>query len=192
MTRALIVVDVQKDFCEGGALPVEGGNLVADMIADYIKESIHDYKKIVFTLDWHNPPPDTNGGHFGDPPDYIDTWPVHCVAGTEGASFNAAFAKIAWIINARPNAIFKKGQGQPHYSGFQGVNLIGQSLGGYLNNMGITDVDVCGLATDYCVKETALDAIELGFKTNFLATLSAGITPNAARHTELAVRMHQE
>jgi len=189
--KALIVVDVQKDFCEGGALPVTGGNLTADMIADYIKENRTDYEKIVFTLDWHNAPPDDNGGHFGDPPDYIDTWPVHCVAGTEGASFNAAFTKIAALVNQNPNAIFKKGQGQPHYSGFQGVNLIGQSLGGYLKNFGITEVDVCGLATDYCVKETALDAIELGFKTNFLPNLSAGITPDAARHTELAIRMHQ-
>lgn len=180
MTRALIVVDVQKDFCEGGALAVPGGNQVAQDIVDYIKAEHNRYDKIVFTQDWHNAPPDTNGGHFGDPPDFKDSWPVHCVAGTKGAQFHDAFINIASVLNgSTPHLIFKKGQGQPHYSGFQGVNVIGQSLGGYLRNMGITTVDVAGLAADYCVRATCLDAIELGFKTFFLHRLSAGIADNA-------------
>jgi nicotinamidase/pyrazinamidase len=174
--RALIVVDVQKDFCEGGALAVPGGTEVAEKIADFVHEHAGYYKRTVFTKDWHNPLPDTNGGHFGDPPDFVDSWPVHCVGMTEGAQFHESFSKIDKFIRNFPQTVFKKGQGQPHYSGFQGENFIGQSLNGYLKIMGIEHVDVVGLASDYCVRETALDAVRTGFKTMILPDLTAGIT----------------
>lgn len=184
MTRALIVVDIQKDFCEGGALAVPGGNDVVEKIVDHIKEHHTRYEKIVFTQDWHNPPPDDNGGHFGDPPDFVESWPVHCVRGTVGAQFHDSLLRAASVINgSTPQLIFRKGQGKPDYSGFQGTNIIGQNLGGYLKNHGITHVTVVGLAADYCVKETAMDAVTLGFTTIVLPELTAGIAEGSERNT---------
>lgn len=184
MRTALIVVDVQRDFCEGGALAVSGGNRTASNIADYIHHLGGLYQEIVFTMDWHNPPPDSNGGHFSFDPDYVDSWPVHCVAGTEGAWFHSdIWTATAWLYAKRKDEnefslkthVFKKGQGHPHYSGFQGVNSVGDHLGNWLGKRHVLNVDVVGIAGDYCVKQTALEAKRQGFITNILPTLVASV-----------------
>lgn len=181
MSTALIVVDVQKDFCEGGALAVEGGNAVAKNIANYIEHLGGLYQEIVFTKDWHNAPPETNRGHFSDKPDFVNSWPVHCVANSVGSDFHDEIATaIRWIRASRPGwyrteNTFYKGQGYPHYSGFQGKNINGDGLGYWLGRRHILNVDVVGIAGDYCVKQTALDAYRQGFITNILPTLVASV-----------------
>jgi nicotinamidase/pyrazinamidase len=176
--RALIIVDVQNDFCEGGALAVAGGNQVANDINLYVHNELDKYNAIIFTRDWHNPLPDTNGGHFSDEPDYVDSWPVHCVAGTTGADLHPAILEAHDFVThkvARP--VFYKGQGQPHYSGFQGRNHGGEGLAlrSWLNWEDIAELDICGIAGDYCVRHTALDAIALGYKVNLLPNLIASV-----------------
>lgn len=163
---ALIIVDVQRDFCEGGALAVSGGNTIADQIAWYVEKFAYLYDEIVFTKDWHNPLPDDNGGHFSNEPDYVDSWPVHCVRLTDGAKFHPRIAEIAFAPGSYGgDRIFYKGSGKPHYSGFQGINRHGLSLDAYLRLAGINSVAIVGIAGDYCVKQTAFDAVELGYET---------------------------
>ena len=177
MNNALIVVDVQKDFCEGGALAVPGGNMVAEDIADFIKESHRNYDFILFTKDWHNPPPDDNGGHFAlgykAKPDSVNSWPVHCVAGTPGASFHPALYRASLPFDS--HHVFRKGQGKPDYSGFQGVNSDGWDLNAYLTHHGVQYLDVVGIAGDYCVRATALDAVNLGYEINMLPGYVASV-----------------
>jgi nicotinamidase/pyrazinamidase len=164
--EALIIVDVQNDFCEGGSLPVEGGAKVAKAISEYLEKSKYDL--IVATQDWHVDP----GDHFSDNPDYKDTWPVHCVAGTTGAEFHPQF-NTQWI-----DVVFHKGLKSAAYSGFEGIQEnTWISLQNYLKNRDIQKVDICGIATDYCVRATALDAKHRGFDTRLLADLCAGVAP---------------
>lgn len=185
MKRALIVVDVQNDFCEGGALAVEGGKLVASRIAQYLENFAALYNKVVFTQDWHNPPPDTNGGHFAEKPNFIDTWPVHCVAGTYGARLNPALepSTLSW---GSPSNTFRKGQGRPDYSGFQGVNDKHRLLGPELLGAGIDRVVIVGIAGDHCVRATALDAIDLGLKVKVLPDMVASVGGTEATEKLLA------
>lgn len=176
--RALIVVDAQRDFCEGGALPVEGGNAVCIRIADAIrnlgKGSHSLYQYIVASKDFHIPA-DSNGGHISDDPNYATTWPAHCIQGTEGAMFHPEIADVGWYYF---DAVFYKGQGRPDYSAFQGTapGLYGDvHLLDFLNGAGVTHVDVVGLATDHCVRATALDAIQAGFEVRIPAPLTAAV-----------------
>lgn len=171
MARALICVDIQVDFCEGGKLAVAGGHHVAELIAGYIWDRAASYSTIVFTADWHKPWPHKNGGHFSETPDFVDSWPPHCQQGTDGALLHDALAGV------RPDSLhlFKKGDGRPDYSGFQGENSNGQSLYGWLAEAGITAVDVVGIAGDYCVLQTALDAKRNGFGTRILPQLVASV-----------------
>lgn len=168
-TRALIVVDVQPDFCEGGALPVTGGNAVADKIADLL-DSEHGYDLVVATRDQHIDP----GAHFSDAPDFVDSWPPHCVVGTPGAEFHPA-------LSAREFAgVFDKGAHAAAYSGFEGTiggEEHGETLEAFLRRHEVTEVDVCGLAYDYCVKATAVDAAAVGFRTRVLVDLTASVHP---------------
>lgn len=180
MTSALIVVDVQKDFCEGGALAVEGGNEVARRISDYIDRLGGLYDYILFTKDWHKPLPDTNGGHFGNPPDYVDTWPEHCVAMTYGAGWHndIHFAVRTLKAQGKHNAaehVFYKGMGVPGYSGYEAVNARGSKLAGFLVTHNIDKVMVCGIAGDYCVKQTAVPIKKLGIETRILFNLTASV-----------------
>jgi nicotinamidase/pyrazinamidase len=186
MTRALIVVDAQRDFCEGGALPVEGGNAVCIRIADAIRSLGKGQKKlyqyIVGTKDFHIPG-DSNGGHFSDNPDYVTTWPEHCVQGTEGSMFHPEIADAAW---AGFDAVFYKGAGRPDYSGFHGKapSLYPDGdiyLLDWLQRRNVTDLDIVGLATDYCVKETAMDAIQNGFNVRIPQALTAAVGGQEAR-----------
>ncbi|SFR22599.1 nicotinamidase/pyrazinamidase [Lentzea waywayandensis] len=161
MTKALIVVDVQNDFCEGGSLAVNGGAAVAAAITQHIATSAYDH--VVATRDYHVDP----GPHFSLTPDFIDSWPVHCVAGTPGASFHPE------LDVARVEQVFSKGRFAAAYSGFEAEN----DLAGWLTDNGVTDVDVVGIATDHCVRATALDAQRNGFRTTVLVGLTAAVSP---------------
>jgi len=163
MTRALIVVDVQNDFCEGGSLAVDGGAAVAAAISAYIANA--DYDHVVATRDAHRDPV----GHFAADPDYVDTWPAHCVVGTPGAEFHPA------LDVQRVESVFDKGAFAAAYSGFEGVNADDQALDVWLREHSVDEVDVVGIATDHCVRATAVDAAQQGFRTNVLLDLTAGV-----------------
>ena len=173
MVRALIVVDVQNVFCEGGSLPVAGGARVASDIGEMLHHwSARDdhapsYEVVVATKDHHIDP----GEHWSDEPDFAQSWPVHCKVGTDGEAFHPN-------LDPQPfDAIFLKGEHQAAYSGFEGRTTGGEPLADWLRQHGVTDVDVCGLTTDYCVRATALDAVTEGFTTRVLTDLTAGVAP---------------
>lgn len=166
MTRGLLIVDVQNDFCEGGALGVAGGNQVAEDVANLLAwygRSV--YTEVFASQDWHDPLPSTNGGHFaaeGEAPDYVTTWPQHCVSGTRGAELHPVLATALKEIRRSDFAPIQKGQGKPDYSAFQGRNPFGlKSLAWELDQRGVTALDVVGIATDHCVRASALDALSL-------------------------------
>ncbi|MCO5229150.1 MAG: isochorismatase family protein [Thermomicrobiales bacterium] len=171
MSKALIIVDVQNDFCEGGSLAVAGGNQVARDIATYLANHGAEYDVMIATRDWHDPASDNNG-HISSEPDFVETWPSHCIAGTLGADFHPEL----WPSGERyPHDEVRKGQGVPAYSGFEGINAPGESLRSLLDDANVTEVDVVGLAFDYCVKATAIDAARTGYRTRVLRDLTAAI-----------------
>ena len=176
MSRALLIIDVQPDFCEGGALAVAGGNAVAAAIAADVAKRRESYAAIATTQDWHIDP----GSHFSENPDYIDSWPVHCVAGTEGAALHPQVAAL------EVDAHFAKGRFTAAYSGFESRELAasapledesGPLLEQWLKARAITAVDVVGIATDHCVRATALDAVAAGFATTVITPLTAAVSP---------------
>lgn len=184
MTRALFIVDVQNDFTEGGALGVTGGDAVAEGITAHLTAHAGDYGVIVASRDWHDPDSD-NGGHIalaGDP-DFVDTWPVHCIAGTAGAEYDPLLATDAVTHHVR------KGQGVPAYSLFEGTTETGERVADILAAQGVTDVDVTGIATDHCVRASALDAIDHGIHVRVLTDLVAGVAP-ASSEAALAELAH--
>jgi len=173
MKRALIVVDVQNDFCEGGSLPVTGGAQVAHDIGVLLHHwtrqdpEAPDYAVVVATKDHHVDP----GAHWAREPDFVDSWPVHCRVGSDGEAFHPN-------LDPQPfDAIFLKGDHAAAYSGFEGSEAGGAALADWLRRHEVTDVDVCGLATDYCVRATALDAVTEGFGVRLLTDLCAGVAP---------------
>jgi nicotinamidase/pyrazinamidase len=161
--RALIVVDVQNDFCEGGAVPVIGGAALAGAISDYLTFGA-DYSHVVATQDFHIDP----GDHFSDRPDYSSSWPPHCLAGSTGAQFHPD------LDSARFEAVFRKGAYDAGYSGFEGFDDSGTPLADWLAQHDIDQVDVVGIATDHCVRRTAEDAADAGLATRVLLDLTAG------------------
>lgn len=165
--RALLVVDVQPTFCEGGALPVTGGNAVAHAVADYAAAHRDRYALVVTTQDWHVDP----GDHFSATPDYVDTWPPHGVAGTAEAELHPALAGLAADVAVR------KGEHAAAYSGFEGVDATGRPLADVLREAGVTDVDVVGIAESHCVRATTLDALGLGLRARVLTDLTVPVTP---------------
>lgn len=190
MGRALVVVDVQNDFCEGGSLAVTGGAAVAAQVSDFLARTADSYDIVVATADWHEPLPDSNAGHFavGADPDYVTTWPEHCVRDTPGAAYHPDLRLPAGTVHVR------KGQGRQDYSGFEGVvtpvggpatepvaepaALTGTTSWGLarvLRMRQVDGVDVVGLATDHCVTATALDATDAGFDVRVLTDLTAGV-----------------
>ncbi|MFF3289785.1 isochorismatase family protein [Streptomyces sp. NPDC003023] len=170
MHRALIVVDVQNDFCEGGSLAVAGGADVAAAITDLIGHAQPGYRHVVATRDHHVEP----GGHFSEHPDFVDSWPPHCVAGTEGVGFHPNFAPA--VASGSISAVFDKGAYAAAYSGFEGTDENGSTLAQWLRAREVTEVDVVGIATDHCVRATALDAAREGFTTRVLLELTAGVS----------------
>ena len=168
--RALIIVDVQNDFTEGGSLAVTGGAAVAHAITEHVHAHRDDYVAVVGTRDWHVDP----GQHFADQPDYVDTWPAHCVVGTAGADSHPA------IDTAAVDAWFTKGEHAAAYSGFEGAtDDAGErvGLGAWLTAHQVEAVDVVGIATDHCVRATALDAVSEGYSTRVQLALTAGVAP---------------
>ena len=164
MTRALLVVDVQNDFCEGGSLAVAGGAAVAAAISAHTGSA--GYAHVVATRDHHVDP----GGHFAEQPDFLETWPAHCVAGTGGAELHPS-------LDREPiEAVFDKGEFAAAYSGFEGA-ADGVPLADWLRDRGVDAVDVVGIATDHCVRATALDAVANGLTTRVLLPLTAGVSP---------------
>ena len=172
MTKGLIVVDVQNDFCEGGSLAVAGGAAVAAGISALLASA--DYAAVAATRDAHRDPHE----HFSSEPNYVDTWPVHCVIGTPGAELHPNFD------TQRVDAIFDKGEWQAAYSGFEGTTSDGTTLADWLRTNGIDTVDVVGIATDHCVRATALDAAKEGFGTTVILDYTAGV---AAQTVESAL-----
>jgi nicotinamidase/pyrazinamidase len=173
---ALIVVDVQRDFCEGGSLAVGGGEAVAAGVSDLIEAAGDGYTIVVATRDWHINP----GAHFARPgsePDFVHNWPVHCVAGSEGAEWHPDLRLPEEAV------VVSKGQRRAAYSGFEGTTNDGASLTDVLRQAGVQHVDIAGIATSYCVKATALDAVKAGFKTRVLAPLTADVDPAATFST---------
>lgn len=180
MLRALIVVDVQNDFCEGGSLAVEGGAEVAHRISELMRHwtrqdpQAPDYAHAVATLDHHIEP----GDHFSAEPDFRHSWPRHCVVGSDGVAFHPN-------LDPQPfDAVFRKGEYEAAYSGFEGKDPEGVLLADWLRRSQVTHVDICGLATDYCVRATTLDAVREGFEVRVLTDLCAGVAPDT---TEAAV-----
>ena len=165
--RALIIVDVQNDFCEGGSLAVTGGAAVARGISDHLAD--RDYAHIVATKDYHVDP----GSHFSDHPDYADSWPPHCVAATPGAEFHPD------LDTSSVEAVFRKGAHAAAYSGFEGADESGTLLADWLRQHDIDEVNVVGIATDYCVRATARDAARGGFATHVLLDLTAGVAADS-------------
>lgn len=170
MRRALIVVDVQNDFCEGGSLAVAGGADVAAAITELIGQAPAGYRHVVATRDHHVDP----GDHFSDHPDFVRSWPPHCVAGTEGIGFHPNFAPV--VASGAIDAVFDKGAYSAAYSGFEGADENGVSLAEWLRARKIDEVDVVGIATDHCVRATALDAAREGFGATVLLDLTAGVS----------------
>jgi nicotinamidase/pyrazinamidase len=166
MSRALIVVDVQNDFCEGGSLAVSGGAAVAAAISRHIAAGGYDH--VVATRDYHVDP----GEHFSEQPDFVRSWPRHCVAGTPGASFHPEL-DVAGV-----DAVFSKGQHDDGYSGFDGTHAEGHRLAPWLRDRGVDTVELVGIATDHCVRATALDAVREGFAARVLLDLTAGVAPD--------------
>ena len=188
MAKALIIVDVQNDFCAGGALATDRGAKVASLISEYVEDNHHRYEAVVATQDWHIDP----GAHFSDTPDFVDSWPVHCVANTEGAEIHPN------LDTDYIEVYFRKGRYEAAYSGFEGLQAPEESvmtgehepgatlddegpktpLADWLDEHEIQDVDIVGIATDYCVLATAKDAVDAGYETRVLIDLTAPVHEN--------------
>lgn len=186
MTRALLIVDVQNDFTEGGALGITGGSAVAVGVSELLHggDGRERYQLVIASRDWHDPD-SLNDGHFahpGESPDYVETWPPHCVSGTVGADYHPSLDIGQIDVHVR------KGMGIAAYSAFEGEVSDGRSLAQVLTAHGIDRLDVVGLATDYCVRATALDAVTAGFRVRILTDLIAGVAAESSivALTELA------
>ncbi|HEY2550410.1 MAG TPA: isochorismatase family protein [Streptosporangiaceae bacterium] len=166
--RALVVVDLQNDFCEGGSLAVNGGARLASALSDFLASApASGYDFVIASQDYHVDP----GAHFSAAPDFAASWPPHCVAGTPGAAFHPD------LDVSRVKEIFRKGTHSAAYSGFEGTAPDGTLLGDWLAGRGVTSLDVTGLATDYCVRATAADAALAGLTTTVLLPLTAAVDP---------------
>lgn len=169
MTRALLIVDVQNDFCPGGSLATDRGDEVAGKIAELIDSEAGSYSRVLATQDWHIDP----GSHFSENPDFVDSWPVHCVADTEGSAMRAPLDDAPYAESI--TEYFRKGEYTAAYSGFEGKGANGAPLADYLRDNGIDSLDVVGIATDHCVRATVLDALQEGFRVRVLAQLCSPV-----------------
>jgi nicotinamidase/pyrazinamidase len=175
--RALLIVDVQNDFCEGGSLEVVGGQSVAHAITEFLATP-RGYDHIVATKDFHIDP----GDHFSEDPDFSASWPRHCVAGTHGADFHSE------LDDSKVEAVFTKGRFEAAYSGFEGTDESGTPLVDWLRRRDVDEVDIVGIATDYCVVATATDAAAAGFTTRVLLDLTAGVAEETSRRAVTTMR----
>ena len=176
--RAIIVVDPQPDFFEGGALAIAGATGTAQRIAEFLRECAEEYDALIVTQDWHVDP----GEHWSSDPNFVTTWPMHCAAGTDGANIHFSLVDQPWDL------VIRKGLHEGAYSGFDGVSENDAPLFDELNNAGIHKVTVVGFATDHCVKATALDARRLGFDVEVILDLCAGVAPETTQSAILEMR----
>ena len=173
MSRALFIIDVQNDFTEGGPLGVDGGAAVAAGITRLLTQHPDRYSHVLASRDWHDSDND-NGGHISQTPDFVETWPPHCIADSPGAEYHPDLDLSLIDVHVR------KGQGRPAYSIFEGTTDEGASVGHTLDELGVTEVDIAGIATDYCVRASGLDAIESGRSVRVLADLVAGVAADSS------------
>ena len=178
MATALIVVDVQLDFCEGGSMGVDGGAATAAAISRFLGTHEGDYAHVVASRDYHEDP----GDHFSATPDFVDTWPPHCRVGHAGAAFHPDLD--VGVIEE----VFSKGRFEAAYSAFEGHARSGEHLTPWLRERGVDAVDVVGIATDHCVRATALDAAQEGFATTVLLDLCAGVAPGSTERALAELR----
>ena len=171
MARALLIIDVQNDFCEGGSLACAGGAAVAQRISSHLASNIYDY--VIASRDWHDPDND-NGGHFAPQPDWVNSWPIHCVAGSRGAEYHSN------LDTSKINIHVQKGQGKPAYSLFEGSTPDGKPIVDLIKELGISEVEVCGIATDYCVLASSVDARKNGLEVTLLTDLVAGVSESSS------------
>ncbi len=169
MRNALLVVDVQVDFVEGGALGVTGGMSVAAMIARHVRHFKNEYQFVVASRDYHEDPAD----HFSDHPDFKTTWPPHCIVGTPGAAFVPAIQNL--VREKYIQTVVLKGRHAAAYSAFEGLDPRGHYLLDVLKENRIDHIDVCGIATDYCVRASALDGRKNQFQVRVLVNLCAAV-----------------
>ena len=180
MNNALLVIDVQNDFCEGGALACAGGAAVAQKITDYLNSGKSNYDYVIASRDWHTPG-ELNDGHFpayGNEPDFVKTWPLHCLAGSQGAEYHPSLDGTLIDIH------IKKGQSANGYSIFDGTDESGKSFAQVISDLEISSVDVVGIATDYCVRASALDSLKHGLNVKVITSLTAGVN---SQSTEAAI-----
>jgi nicotinamidase/pyrazinamidase len=180
MNNALLVIDVQNDFCEGGALACAGGAAVAQNITDYLNSGKSNYDYVIASRDWHTPG-ELNDGHFpphGNEPDFVKTWPLHCLAGSQGAEYHPSLDGTLIDIH------IKKGQSANGYSIFDGTDESGKSFAQVISDLEISSVDVVGIATDYCVRASALDSLKHGLNVKVITSLTAGVN---SQSTEAAI-----
>ena len=170
MAKAILIVDVQKDFTEGGALGANGGGALAKKITEHLSAHGNEYELVIASRDWHDPQND-NGGHFSEQPDYVNNWPPHCVSGTPGAEYHSGLDTN--LIDEH----IRKGQGKPAYSAFEGATEAGRTVPELLAEKKINELVVVGIATDYCVRASALDAVAAGLKVTLLPQMCVGIDP---------------
>ena len=178
MANALIVVDVQIDFCEGGSMGVAGGVATAAAISRHLASARYDH--VVASRDHHRDP----GDHFSDDPDFVTSWPPHCRVGTAGAAFHPN-------LDVGPvEAVFSKGLFDAAYSAFEasGPGLADADLASWLRERGVDTVEIVGIATDHCVRATALDAVREGFATTVLLDLTAGVAPDTTARAREEMR----
>lgn len=177
MTKALLIIDVQNDFCEGGSLAVQGGSAVAAGISKHLSDNPDEFDYVIASRDWHDAGND-NGGHFaqiGENPDFVNTWPMHCVSGTEGAEYHPNLDRSAIDFH------IIKGMGKPSYSIFEGQTQDGKPLSELLKDLSVNQVTVVGLATDYCVLASSLDAKAAGYEVKVLSNLIAGVAEESSQ-----------
>lgn len=175
MAKALLVIDVQVDFCESGALACDGGALAAKRISEYLKTSKSNYDFVIASRDWHTPG-DSNGGHFPPAevaPDLVNNWPLHCIAGEKGAEYHENFDSSLVDIH------IKKGQGSHGYSIFDGTTEDGEEFSKLIQRLGINSVDVVGIATDYCVRASSIDSKHAGLDVRVITSLTAGVAQSS-------------
>ena len=174
--RALVIVDVQNDFCEGGSLAVAGGGEVARAISRYLESG--GYDQVVASRDFHIDP----GSHFSAHPDYVNSWPRHCVVGSGGADFHPD------LDTSHIDTVFSKGAHEAAYSAFDGRDETGTPLAAWLRERGVDELDVVGIATDYCVRATAVSAAQEGFRTRVLLSMTAGVDPTTTAESIEAMK----
>jgi nicotinamidase/pyrazinamidase len=181
-SRALLIVDVQPTFCEGGELAVPGGNLVAERIAAHLRAHREGYRLTITSQDWHQDP----GPHFSEDPDFVDSWPPHGLAGTANAELHPALA--AALAPAGADVMIKKGLHQAAYSAFDGAAPDGRTLAEVLDSADISEVDVCGIAESHCVRATALDALSHGLAVRLLTDLTVPVTEESGAAARAEIR----